>query len=662
MQKKWKRTLFASAAALCIAAVGVGVGLHTSQTAATAAQMEDVVGTKRFIISNPYSEVDWDTWGQYKAATHVHSKMSDGHVEFSQVIENYYAINFDALAMTDHMTVNRGWTAKKTGTSNRPLVFAYNGTNSPLSATRYQQMQTGSDRNGRPMIEIPLGIELNGMSTKKCHINGYYADAGHGDAELDSSGVSGCVTAVSKNHAKGGITHINHIGEFMEANDYDTAAAAFANVYTSSFINDMVNKVFRTYSSCIGIELVNKSDNRTRWDRYLYDEFLMRLAPIGRTLWGFCEDDSHYVDEMDQNCQWFVLPQNNSANIRTAMENGNFFCSSRKSRTELSDMGLPDSKGNGDYPRVWRIDVDDVTSQITINTTKARKIVLVADRQEIDVRTIDPSGQVVTFDLNAYEDKINSYVRIYLAGDGGITYIQPFYLTTSSYASDCNVSFNVQFNGSFVEHPAIVICNSVGTIIPMTTPRSIKITQPGTYSYTVSAQGSAPSTGSFTITEHDFVNAQSYLISVSLESAPQLEFYDDMIDRVNTQENIITGFTVGQTENDAIAYATNSLGTVEIVPTANGYGTGTKVNLVYNGQVIDSYTYVIFGDTDGDTFVDATDSVLLEGFLDEDLQFAIDDAAMKACDVDGDGYYTKADAKLMRDVGMGRDVTINQSR
>ena len=662
MMKKWKKALCAATAALCVGAVGVGIGVHASQTAATAGEVQDIVGTKRYIISNPYDAVDWDTWGQYKAATHVHSKMSDGHIEFSAQVENYYRYGFDALAMTDHMTVNRGWTAKKTGTSNRPLVFAYNGTNSPLSEERYQQMQTGSDRGGRPMIDIPLGIELNGMSTKKCHINGYYADAGHGDAELSSSGVSGCVTAISKNHAAGGITHINHIGEFMEANDYDTAADAFANVYTNSFISDMVSKVFRTYSSCIGMELVNKSDNRTRWDRYLYDEFLMRLAPVGRTLWGFCEDDSHYEDEIDQNCQWFVLPQNNAANIRTAMENGNFFCSSRKSRTELSDMGLPDDKGNADYPRVWRIDVDDTTSQITINCTKARKIVLVADRQEIDVRWIDPSGEVVTYDLNAYENQINSYVRVYLAGDGGITYIQPFYLTTSAYASDCTVDFNVLFNGSFVETPSIIIRNSQGNIVPMTTHRSIKITAPDTYSYEVSVQGSTTSTGSFVIADADFVNGNNYHISVALESAPQIAFTEQMIERVNEHENIITGFTPGETEIENLAYSTSSAGTIEIVPTPNGYGTGTKLNLVYNDQVIDSYTFIIYGDTDGDTYIDATDSILLQGYLSTSLQYELDEAALRACDVDGDGYYTKQDAELLRDIGMGLDYTINQNR
>ena len=661
MKKRWTKALCAAAALLCAGAIGVGIGVLQGTTA-KAAQIDDVVGTKRYIISNPYAEVDWDSWGQYKAATHVHSKMSDGHIDFADVIEDYYALGFDAIAMTDHMTVNRGWTASKSGTSNRPLVFAYNGTQKPLSSSRYAEITTGVGRNGRPMIDIPLGIELNGMSTKKCHINGYFADAGHGDPELSSSGVSGCVTAVSKNHAAGGITHINHVGEFMEANDCDSAEEAFSKVYTQSFINDFANKVFRTYSSCVGMELVNKSDNRTRWDRYLYDELLMRLAPVGRTLWGFCEDDSHYEDEQDQNCQWFILPQNNAANIRHAMENGQFFCSSRKSRTELSDMGLPDDKGNGDYPRISRIDVDGVTSQITIHSTKARKIVLVADKQEIDVRQISASGAVTTFDLNSYESSINSYVRIYLAGDGGITYIQPFYLTSTNYAADCTVNFNVTFNGSYVGNPEIIIRNSYNTIIPMTTPHSIKLTAPDPYSYEASAQGAMSVTGSFTITDADFVNGRNYDISVSLESMPQIEFYEETLDHVDMATHVISGLTLGEDKTDGIAYASSSLGTVEIVPTVNGYGTGTKVNLVYKGQVIDSYTYVIYGDTDGDTYADATDSVLLQGFLSESIQYEIDDAALRASDVDGDGYYTQEDARLLRALGMGEEIEINQNR
>ena len=50
------------------------------------------------------------------------------------------------------------------------------------------------------------------------------------------------------------------------------------------------------------------------------------------------------------------------------------------------------------------------------------------------------------------------------------------------------------------------------------------------------------------------------------------------------------------------------------------------------------------------------------GFLNEAVQYGISDAALRASDVDGDGYYTKEDARLMRAIGMGEEVSINQDR
>ena len=58
------------------------------------------------------------------------------------------------------------------------------------------------------MTEVPLGIELNGASTTKCHVNSYYADCGHGDLELDAKWPE---DAVKKSQAAGGICHINHV-------------------------------------------------------------------------------------------------------------------------------------------------------------------------------------------------------------------------------------------------------------------------------------------------------------------------------------------------------------------------------------------------------------------------------------------------------------------
>ena len=667
MKHSVQKLLCAAAAVLCVGAAGFGISALHGHMTADAAEVQDVIGTKRYIIANPYANVDWDTWGQYKSATHVHSMISDGDYQFADQIENYYRLGYDAVAMTDHGAVNRGWTVDKTNGNSRPWWFNYqavtNGTGGltknmkSLTAQRNLEITTGVGRNGRAMIDIPYGIELNGASTKKCHVNGFFADAGQNDMELNAKDISGCVTAVSKNANAGGITHINHVGEFMEANDCDSAAEAMSKIYTSSWIDSFAQQVFRAYPSCVGMELVNKSDNRTKWDRHLYDELLKRLAPQGRGLWGFCGDDSHHEDELDQNCAWFITPELKADKIRTAMETGCFFVSSRRSKEELND-----GTGNGDYPRISRLDVDEVRSQIILHTTKAQKAVLIADGVTLDTVTCDPSGTVVTFDLNRFETQIHSYVRIYLTGEGGITYVQPFYVSATEYDTRASVSFNVYFNGEQIYNPSITVRNADGDIVPMSTRTYIELSEPGSYTYEVFAQGTTESTGSFSISSDDFVQGNSYTIDVTLHSVPTLVPNTQLGLSFNRPTRIITGLQIGQEMTQDVASASNSLGTVQIVPTSYGYGTGTKVNLIYDGEVIDGYTYVVYGDTNGDTLVDATDCLRLYAFLSTTQNYAINDAVLRACDVNNDGSYDLKDAVIMRRYGFYDTYQIDQNR
>lgn len=669
MHKNIQKFLCAAAAALCVGAAGFGISCaRDAQLTANASAVEDIAGTKRYLISSPYKDVDWDTWGHYKAATHVHTDMSDGNIKFAQQIENYYSLGYDCLSITDHGTVNYGWTASKS----RHTVFAYQaftfGSPKALSSSRNTEITTGVGRDGRGMIDIPYGIELNGSSTAKCHINNYFADAGDGDMELSSSGVSGCVTAVSKSHKAGGITHINHVGEFMSANDQATLADCKANVYTKSFIDDFANSVFRTYSSCIGMELVNKGDGRTKWDRYLYDELLNRLAPEGRTLWGFCEDDAHKDRELAKNVQTFMMPSNTAANVRTAMETGAFFASTINANEDLDHSISHTDFQIHNYPTVNRITTDDVHSQITFEVVNADKAVLITGDsignggKIIDTVTCDTAGSVITFDLNKYESDITKgYVRVYFSGPDGLTYVQPFYLTESSYAANVPVTFNVTLNGASISDYSISIKNSKNVLVSMTQKNIALITSPETYTYTITANGVATETGSFLISDADFVESNSYTLDIALQSIPELVFDTQQGVQVDADNGFVTGLSLGEDITD-LAVSSNSYGTVELVPTENGYGTGTKINLIFNGEVIDSYSYVIFGDTDGDTRADATDSVLLEAFLNPNVRFEMSPAALRASDVNNDGYYDQEDVKLLRQIGMEKEYTIEQNR
>ncbi len=659
MKFSWKTALKASASLLFAGAVSVGLfGAFNGSTTADAAEQTDVLGTKRYVISNPYDEVDWDTWGAYKGATHVHTEMSDGEIDFDKMVEKYYELGYDCLSITDHGTVNYGWDAKKS----RHTMYAYNlavtGTPDPLSTTRKNEINAGVGRNGRGMIDVPMGIEMNGASVSKTHINGYFADAGDGDMEIAASGVSGCVTAVKKNHNKGGLTHINHVGEFMSANDHDTLQSCINDVYTASWINSFANDVFMKYSSCTGLELVNTADSRTRWDRYLYDELLKRLAPYGRMIWGYCEDDAHEFSDCDRNAQYFWMPSNTAANVRHCMEKGAFFASSKNSRTELTGISVSPTLP---YPEVTRITVDDKKSQITFNVNNALNAYIVANGTTVETISCTGSDDIVTFDLNKYESSIGSYVRVYFTGSGGITYVQPFHVTTAAYGTDSTVNFNVSFNGDSVTDASIVLRNSAGAMIPVV-DNAVTLDIADTYTYEVSAKNSAKTTGSFEITEYDFAYELDYTIDVDIQEIPELSFIEGAPCIPHEDTKIIDGLTAGEGATGEYAVSTSQLGTVEIVPTKNGYGTGTKLNLVCDGNVVDSYTFVIYGDTDGDAVIDATDAAALHMFFINAFSSEWSDAIISSFDVNNDGIFDANDVLMLRKIGMLEEVEIEQNR
>lgn len=138
-------------------------------------------------ITDPYAEVDWDSWGIYKAQLHTHSNASDGYLPIREVVEKHYDLNYDILAVTDHGTINRGWDKKPQLVPLLRLV-KYERTKLapiyPLTAAEYEAYTAGTaasttrtHKNG--MLDIPQGIELN-MATPKCdcHLTGYFADYG----------------------------------------------------------------------------------------------------------------------------------------------------------------------------------------------------------------------------------------------------------------------------------------------------------------------------------------------------------------------------------------------------------------------------------------------------------------------------------------------------
>lgn len=466
----------------------------------------NAIGQLNYIIENPYKNVDWDTWGAYKGATHVHSHLSDGSENFHEMVEAYYSAGYDCLSMTDHGTVNYGWTAEKS----RHTIFFYqffvHGEVRPLSEQRNQEITTGVGRDGRGMIDVPLGIELNGASTKKVHVNSYFADCGDGDMELGSTWPE---SAVVKCQNAGGLCHINHVGEWSGGNDN-------VNIYDDVFVNDFSN-LFLNYSSCIGMELVNTSDNRTRNDRVLYDKTLQITAPQGKNVFGFCEDDAHEFGDIGRNAQIFMMPSNTASNVRTCMETGAFFACSKNAKTpaELGD-GF---SATGDYPSVTEVEVDEYSDQISFECNNATKMTMVANGEILDTVSISAGTDIVTFDLNEYEDRIGSYVRFYLTGPGGICYVQPFLLTAEQYVSSTAEFVLPSLNTT------LVVKDSNGTVIEPLNDEYLYDLDAGNYTYTAERKGYLSKVDEpFTISVSDIENGIKKVITVTLEEDPNSLF------------------------------------------------------------------------------------------------------------------------------------------
>ena len=102
------------------------------------------------------------------------------------------------------------------------------------------------------------------------------------------------------------------------------------------------------------------------------------------------------------------------------------------------------------------------------------------------------------------------------------------------------------------------------------------------------------------------------------------------------------------------SYLAAESGSLKFSPTSKGNGTGTKIELYdEDGNLIKTYTLVIFGDVNGDGWYDATDATLVNCivggmFTKEQLG----EAAWLAADCNHDGVINEADSELLQQAGI----------
>ena len=423
---------------LCLLIVSV------SLVPAASAQTQTESQTKKFIITNPYEQVDWDSWGTYKAQLHCHTNASDGYLTIHEFVQKHYDLDYDIVALTDHGTINRGWNnepqlvpllrfVKRERTQMADII--------PLTEEEYSSYLNGTaasdsrtHQNG--MLDVPLGIELN-MATPvaDCHLTGYFAEYGqglagvYGDYETPSKGV----------RKKGGISMLSHVGEFVypDKDSADHVGQPVDEYYSNKFARIFLDNA----GSSVGMGINSATDAHTRCDRILYDSILQRTIPNGVVPWGFTFSDSHNERSLNDAYTMMLMENFTIEDFRSSMENGLCFGVSHysngvelngmKEMPNLTEEEIDENKLylSNDTPMVTRVTVDAQSETISIEGEHFNEITWVSNGNVIkrDSNITTGSAELYLHDPDLLSDP-SLYVRFYITGENGICYSQPFVL------------------------------------------------------------------------------------------------------------------------------------------------------------------------------------------------------------------------------------------
>lgn len=418
-RKKVKiKMLRKTTAALMAAAVLAG-------TFVTGVSAEERSGVLDFTIDSPYASVDWGTYGQYKADFHAHSNESDGSPQPYETIEEHYKKGYDILALTDHNVCNTTWNRKDDPTGKDREY---------LTDQRLSEITYGTDRDNRGMVAI-MNSDEQSVSD---HLNTFFTPFNNEQgATLESN--------IAKTQELGGICHINHPGRYTGGKKTSGTAGEEAsnNPETIKKYTDL----FMKYDAVVGMEIINKLDGDSYSDRILWDNILKETMPEGRFVWGFSNDDTHSTAATGHSYNMMLLPSNNPENVRKSMENGTFYASAKVAKRE--GYTITDLSVINDYqpPIITNIQVDNDEDTITINGEYYNQVEWIADGKVI------ATGN--TIDLNDHEGEINSYVRAQLKGNEGISFTQPFGVTT---ANSGNAAVETDKELAVIENGDTVTC------------------------------------------------------------------------------------------------------------------------------------------------------------------------------------------------------------
>ncbi len=390
-----------------------------------------------YTIVSPYDKVVWegdDAWGAYKGTLHTHTTYSDADLDLPTMIKGYYNRDFDFVANADHGVTGVEWNKEPA----RPLLYMYQyiigNKVGHLTDEEYEAITSGTYKledgtaRGKGMTCVTGANELGYITLTKSHVNGYFLPSDVGNAW--DGGENGFEEAVKFIDDNGGLSHINHPGDWLQSNQNPDIVNDPESV---KYFGDIILK----YDSCLGTEVFNERNGTTGYDRVLWDNLLMYCLPYGKNVIGFSNTDAHWLDTIDTSFMIFMMEENTMAEVEKTMQSGAFFSVTRKLRNNTvkgSEIG-PDKEfdvSNQDIPYPMFTKVVTEGHTVTVNYTDAKQIQWIADGKVILKKPVNGNG-TLTLDLDKIENAEDySYIRAELLGEGGMCITQAFVIDDGS--------------------------------------------------------------------------------------------------------------------------------------------------------------------------------------------------------------------------------------
>ncbi|MBQ8768009.1 MAG: hypothetical protein IJZ16_14540 [Clostridia bacterium] len=390
-----------------------------------------------YTIVSPYSEVIWegdDAWGAYKGSLHSHTTYSDASVDLATMVKEYYNQDYDFLANSDHGVTGVEWNRAP----KKVLLYSYQKLlgyeTAHLTDEEYEGITTGTyplydgTVRGSHMTCVVGANELNNMTLTKSHVNAFFIpeDVGNGYGGWEN----GYEDAVKFTQKHGGLSIINHPGDWLESRDNISTVSKEKNI-------QYFGNILLKYDSCLGIEVFNETNSVTPFDRILWDNLLMYTLPYGKNVIGFSNTDAHTIENIDSSFNIYMMEENNVENIKETMQTGTSFMVTRNLPIGNDIIGPAegfDVRNSGiPYPVFTKVAVNG--HKITVKAENAQTVQFIANGEVIYKGEIG-SGDV-TLDLDTIEGAENfQYVRAEVFGEGGMCLTQALVIDDGGEAQE----------------------------------------------------------------------------------------------------------------------------------------------------------------------------------------------------------------------------------